>query len=123
MLDFGDPEYPNAQPGGRGKVQNHLRRMDDYFKRAPLKAVWTVLLIHRLQGDGSNCFSLLPRDVLLIILKMVWYSRDEHPLWDRACDALEPSKKVERKGNSNKRIHRKKEKKPGTGIKGFMMMK
>jgi hypothetical protein len=120
--EYGDVNDASAtgERGGRNKVQPLLKKMEAHFLAGPQSAVLLVLTANRFAKE--SVFGLLPRALAVWMMQTyVWNSRFK-AVWAKACAALaEPKRKEKKKGSANKKRHPKKEKKPGTGIKGFMM--
>lgn len=115
--NFGDKDYSEiAVGGGRARVQQHLAVAEHYMRAGPVRAVRAFLCCHR-HGDNA-ALSALPRDVAVLIAQHVWAERMHPTLWVLACrhSAVLKAQRQAHHG-PNKKLHRKKEKKPGTGIK------
>ena len=101
-------------------MQPLLEKLEAHFSAGPRNAILFFLLANRHAKDSQ--LALLPRALAVWMMqRFVWPSRFK-PLWVPACATLaEPRKKEKKKGSANKKRHPKKERKPGTGIKGFVM--
>lgn len=98
-------------------MQAHILKLEKHFSAGPRNAVLAFMLLHRAGARHGCPLAMLPRDVALhIVREYVWVSRFD-ALWSRACEAANVARKQDRRANTNKKLHRKKEKKPGTGIK------
>ena len=121
--DYGDVDFSDGgENGGRNKVQPYLHKLEAHFLAGPQKAVLFFLTANRHAKESP--IALLPRALAVWMMReYVWSTRFKR-LWAKACETLAVPKKKEKKkkkGSANKKRHPKKERKPGTGIKGFVM--
>jgi len=123
--DFGDADWlDTASRGGTVKVSKHVDLCERYYSSGVRAAVVTVLAIGR-WWKGS-VLGLLPRDLLVMLCRdYLWSSRFD-PVWEPACRRVfrwKPRKQnASKKGlGKNKKIKKKKERKEGSGLKGYVM--